>query len=238
MTIATMRLLGALLSAGRDVVETSTRELAGSRNDRLELWRFGRHLVRRGLVERVDQGRGGRGCRTVWRILDLPGLRQLGNVYGVRTQSTEPDPKDVSGARAVEACRKSYRGAQWSIEKGELDTPEGCLAVWKRAVKAGLMPDSEHSRFQFFAAVGRARRVARSLIRFVAAFVRWGLWRKLCCRDEDIGGMLLKSLAPPPPRTLRGLLEQLTGHARVEPTPRVVGNWWAQQAARRAASTA
>src|SRR5690606_5076866 len=140
MTIATMRLLGALLSAGRDVVETSTRELAGSRNDRLELWRFGRHLVRRGLVERVDQGRGGRGCRTVWRILDLPGLRQLGNVYGVRTQSTEPDPKDVSGARAVEACRKSYRGAQWSIEKGELDTPEGCLAVWQRAVKAGLMP--------------------------------------------------------------------------------------------------
>lgn len=217
------RFLAALLASTTPTVSTSWWELGDTRRERFRLWAFSRRLVREGVLRKTDGSRGGRGRRSTWEILDRDFLVALanfngGNVHGVRSTGTGT-PAEVS-----------RQTGPWHVEKGELDTPAGMLAVFQRAVAARLLPATDQAKRRFFAACARARRLARDVVRFVCAFVRKGLWANLCGRDDDAAQALLGGLEPPAPRRLSDLLDRLTGAAAPpQAAPATVQNWYAQE---------
>lgn len=220
-TTWTNRVAAWILQRAHPEVCFSYRELGAELGDPTEgrnLWRAVSRMIRYGFLRKVAGHRGsGPSARTVIVIEHQEAIERIagGENLLVRLSSRDsairraahatfkkpvqpPPPPSWSGSvhlRGTSTPRGSGGSGvgAWCLREEDLQNPESLRQAFSRACRAGLIEFSEAARIRFAAAVARARRLARDVCRFVAAFVRGKVpWSYITQADEDAGRQLLK----------------------------------------------
>lgn len=184
-----------LLETGQDQVATSFRLIAASigRTERV-IWTSVHELVDSKIVSlqtQVGRPKKGQVGGSLITILDRPALEALAkprrkSQAGCTSTLTEDSP-----ACDFRPPPGGLARVWWVVGVKDLAGPEALQATIAKAVRLGLLEDTDRAAQLFVAALARARRKARDVIRFLCWMVRRGAWHMLACRDEDAGRKLL-----------------------------------------------
>lgn len=162
---------------------------------RVTVWTLLRHFRFAGALEQLAGSRG-RGRKSVFAIQDRAFLLRASapaatvapeKAIGVHVPSRGPTER--SGG-TKERCTYT-NGLFWKLEPGFFSDVDRIRKAFDGACGAGFAEKSEAGFLKFVALVCRAKRLARDVVKFVAGFVRQGLWSFLTLRDEDAARALL-----------------------------------------------
>jgi hypothetical protein len=111
-------------------------------------------------------------------------------------KNQKPHRDEIAGCRGRGKFAEEKAPTLHALTAADLVRPPRLAALFRQAVSARLVEDSEHAQLQFFAAAVHARVVgSRNPAGLFAILVRKGLWHFATIADEDVARRCLRDLS-------------------------------------------